>query len=537
MNKLLKSLRVIISVAFFAAISFYFLDFANITGPHFWIGKIQLLPALLAGSFTLVGIWILLTLLFGRIYCSTICPIGTMQDVISRISVRFNKDKKGRKKHFSYSQPKNALRYILLALITGPSLFGFQLFLLLLDPYSAFGRIMVNIFKPIYTFGNNVLAGILTSIGNYTLYQVDIVLQSLLALCIAVVTLGVIAFMSWKNGRTWCNTICPVGAFLSLLSRFSLLRIRVDRDKCNRCGSCAHSCKASCISSVAKKIDVSRCVDCFNCLEKCPQGALYYGFHLKKKKGHSLGSLKRIPKSTKKVVAQVEPADQGKRQFLVTALTTAVAIPTLLAQDKKKAWDALSQPIGNKKDDHRKVPLTPPGSESQANLLAHCTACHLCISKCPSHVLKPALMEYGLAGIMQPTVSFEKGFCNFDCTLCGELCPTGAIRPLTVERKHLTQIGKVVFVEENCIVYKKGTNCGACSEHCPTQAIAMVPYKDGLTIPKVDANICVGCGGCEYVCPSKPFRAVHIEGNVIHRAAKHFVEGHEKSVKVDEFGF
>jgi len=537
MKNLLKPLRVIISVVLFVAISFYFLDFANITGPHFWVGKVQLLPALLAGSFTLVGIWIVLTLIFGRIYCSTICPIGTLQDVINRISVWFNKGKKRRRKHFSYSRPKNILRYIVLAFTAATSLFGFQLFLLLLDPYSAFGRIMVNLFKPIYMFGNNVLAGMLTGMGSYTLYQVDIVLQSLLAFCIALITFGVIALMSWKNGRTWCNTICPVGAFLSLLSRFSLLRIRVDREKCNRCGSCAHSCKASCISSVAKKVDVSRCVDCFNCLEKCPRGALYYGFHLEKKKKHSLGSLKVTPPKSSYIPTKDELTDQGKRQFLVTAFTTAVAIPTLLAQDKKKAWNALSQPAGSRIDDHRKVPITPPGSESRANLLAHCTACHLCVSKCPSHVLKPALMEYGLAGIMQPTVSFEKGFCNFDCTLCGELCPTGAIRPLTVERKHLTQTGKVVFVEENCIVYKKGTNCGACSEHCPTQAIAMVPYKDGLTIPKVDTNICVGCGGCEYVCPSKPFRAVHVEGNVVHRAAKPFVERREKAVKVDEFGF
>jgi len=470
-----------------------------------------------------VGIWILLTLFFGRIYCSTVCPIGIMQDVIHRISARFNKDKKGRSKLFSYSRPKNSLRYIILALTAAASLSGFQLFLLLLDPYSAFGRIMVNLFKPIYMFGNNVLAGTLTGMGNYTLYRVDIVLQSVLALCVALVTFGIIALLSWRNGRTWCNTICPVGAFLSLLSRFSLLRIRIDKDKCTRCGSCAHNCKASCISSVSKKVDVSRCVNCFNCLDNCPQGALYYGFRSKKK--------------SKKTSIQDKLADQEKRQFLVTALTTAVAIPTLLAQDKKKQWNALSQPVGSRIDDHRKVPLTPPGSESQANLLAHCTACHLCISKCPSHVLKPALMEYGLGGIMQPTVSFEKGFCNFDCTLCGELCPTGAIRPLTVEQKHLTQIGKVVFVEENCIVYKKGTNCGACSEHCPTQAIAMVPYKDGLTIPKVNTAICVGCGGCEYVCPSKPFRAVHIEGNAVHCAAKPFTQQHEEPIKVDEFGF
>ena len=157
--------------------------------------------------------------------------------------------------------------------------------------------------------------------------------------------------------------------------------------------------------------------------------------------------------------------------------------------------------------------------------------------KCPSHVLKPAFMEYGLAGMMQPTVSFEKGFCNFDCTVCGDVCPNGAILPISVEQKHLTQLGYVVFIKENCIVYTDETSCGACSEHCPTQAVAMVPYKDGLTIPHVNKEICVGCGGCEYVCPARPFRAIYIEGNPVQKEAKPFKESEEHKMEIDDFGF
>ena len=154
-----------------------------------------------------------------------------------------------------------------------------------------------------------------------------------------------------------------------------------------------------------------------------------------------------------------------------------------------------------------------------------------------THILKPAFMEYGLAGMMQPTVSFEKGFCNFDCTVCGDVCPNGAILPISVEQKHLTHMGYVVFIEENCIVYTDGTSCGACSEHCPTQAVAMVPYKDGLTIPHVNKEICVGCGGCEYVCPARPFRAIYIEGNPVQKEAKPFKESEEHKVEIDDFGF
>lgn len=181
--------------------------------------------------------------------------------------------------------------------------------------------------------------------------------------------------------------------------------------------------------------------------------------------------------------------------------------------------------------------ITPPGSISQEHFQAHCTSCHLCVSKCPSHVLKPAFMEYGLGGMMQPTVFFEKGFCNFDCTVCGDVCPNGAILPLTKEQKHLTQMGKVVFIEENCIVYRDGTSCGACSEHCPTQALSMIPFKDGLTIPHIDTEICVGCGGCEYVCPARPFRAVYIEGNAVQQEAKPFTDNHQEEIQVDDFGF
>jgi MinD superfamily P-loop ATPase containing an inserted ferredoxin domain len=151
--------------------------------------------------------------------------------------------------------------------------------------------------------------------------------------------------------------------------------------------------------------------------------------------------------------------------------------------------------------------------------------------------LNQSFTEYGLGGIMQPMMSFEKGFCNYDCTVCSHTCPNGAILPLTKEEKHLTQMGRVVFTMENCIVYNDETDCGACSEHCPTQAVKMVDYKDGLTIPSVNPDICVGCGGCEYVCPATPFKAINVEGNVVQLKAKPFKDENNKDVKVDSFGF
>lgn len=182
------------------------------------------------------------------------------------------------------------------------------------------------------------------------------------------------------------------------------------------------------------------------------------------------------------------------------------------------------------------MPIAPPGAISFDHLREKCISCHLCVSKCPSHVIKPAFLEYGLGGIMQPKLFFDRGFCNYDCTFCGDVCPTGAILPLTKEEKNHTQMGKVKFIMENCIVYYDETSCGACSEHCPTQAVRMVPYKGVLTIPETDTSICVGCGGCEYVCPAIPFKAIYVEGLTTQNIVEIKKEKVEETV-IDDFGF
>ena len=515
---MLRKLRIGISALLFVLISFFFLDFAEILPNSFHrLAHLQFIPAVLSLSIGILLFLIVLTLLFGRVYCSTICPMGILQDIIARISKATGK----KKKRYSYSPAKNKLRWGILGLTVIGFLCGFTFIVGLLDPYSAYGRVVVHIFKPIYMLGNNLLESVFSKFDNYTFYQVDTSVLSISSLLIAVITLAVIFVMAWKHGRTWCNTVCPVGTVLGLLSRFSLFKIRIDTAKCNGCGLCATKCKASCINSKEHAIDYSRCVDCFDCLGACKQKALVYNPSLKKQQANVEAPVPSSPDT-----------DSSKRRFLVTGLVTAGAAPKLLSQAKESVAR-----LEGKKAYKKENPITPPGSISREHFQQQCTSCHLCVSKCPSHVLQPAFMEYGLAGIMQPTVSFEKGFCNFDCTVCGDVCPNGAILPISVEQKHLTQMGYVVFIEENCIVYTDGTSCGACSEHCPTQAVAMVPYKDGLTIPHVNKEICVGCGGCEYVCPARPFRAIYIEGNPVQKEAKPFKENEEHKVEIDDFGF
>jgi len=500
---MLKKIRISLSVIIFALLTFYFFDFAGIL-PHTFhvLGHIQFVSALLAANSIIVLFLIILTLLFGRIYCSSICPMGVFQDIIGRFSKGIH-----RKKKYSYRKNNIILRWSILGIVLILYLFGFTMLLGIADPYSAYGRMAVHLFKPIYLFGNNLLASIFNSFGNYTFYRVEIVMLSISAFIVAALTFLIIGIMAWTNGRLYCNTICPVGTILGWISKFSFFKIRIKDDECVSCGICVQKCKASCIDIQTKKIDYTRCVNCFNCIDSC--------------------NLKGVSFSRCKGKKMQEP-DEKRRQFLLTGLTTVMGIPAVLAQRRKR------NKLFAREDSIRNTPISPPGAISTAHLLRHCTSCHLCITKCPSKVLKPAFMEYGIEGMMQPIMYFEKGFCNFNCTVCSNVCPSKALSPITVEQKHLTQVGRVVFHKEDCVAYTKGYNCGACSEHCPTQAVRMMPYTGGLTIPHTDPDICVGCGGCEFICPT---RAIYVEGNKTHQQAKAFSVEKKDEKEITDFGF
>lgn len=537
---MLRKLRIVLALLFFGLITFYFLDFAELLPVQFAVlERVQFVPALISFSFLTLIVLLLMTLVFGRVYCSVVCPMGVFQDIVNWLSGKFGKASRGKKwfkrrKRFRFSPARTALRWGVVAVVLVASLCGFMLLLGLVEPYSAFGRMVTNVFKPLYMAGNNLLESIFTSFDNYTFYRVDASVASLSSFLIGLLTFLVIGYLAWRHGRAWCNTMCPVGTFLGILSKFSVFKVRIDKSKCTHCMVCGTRCKASCIDSKNGKIDYTRCVDCFDCIDSCKEGALSFTFPKRRPKGGTPapdGGAKAVAGQADKDAGAAQQ-DNSRRRFLMAGLTATAAVGELMAQ--------APQIVSNNNSNtayKRQHPITPPGSVSLAHFQASCTSCHLCVSKCPSHVLKPSLLEYGLGGLMQPTVYFEKGFCNYDCTVCGDVCPNGAIKPLTIEQKHRTQMGKVVFIKENCIVYLDGTSCGACSEHCPTQALSMVPYKDGLTIPHVDTDICVGCGGCEYVCPARPFRAVYIEGNPVHREAKPFEEGKQEKIEVDDFGF
>jgi ferredoxin len=428
--------------------------------------------------------------------------LGIFQDIVSRCSKSIRPVKK-----FSFSKNIPLLRWSIVVVCLILFFFGFSVVLRFLDPFSVYGRIAVHVFSPVYMFVNNVLASFFTSFDNYTFYKVNISVLCVFSFSVALFSFFIICIFAWFKGRLYCNTFCPVGTVLGFLNKFSLFKVRINNAACSSCGICAANCKASCIDVVAKSIDYTQCVNCFNCLNSCNVNGLSF----------ALCNSKPVNPSV---------VDNGKRKFLLLGLGVAAA-PKVLALDHSVS-NIYPQ---------RSIAISPPGSVSVERLLSRCSSCHLCISKCPSKVLKPAFLEYGFAGIMLPTMSFDRGFCNYNCTTCSSVCPSLALLPLSMEQKHRLQVGKVIFIPEICVVHTDLTSCGACSEHCPTQAVKMIPYKNGLTIPFIDVDICVGCGGCEYICPVRPFRAIFVEGNSIHQEAKAFyVEPGDDRV-ITEFGF
>jgi polyferredoxin len=500
-SPVLRRIRIIFSSIIFICFFLIFIDIRSLI-PSDYINVLlylQFVPSALkfinletmaAGGFLVV---LVLTLLTGRTYCSFLCPLGIGQDLFSRIGGRFKK----KFRRYGYKKPFTVFRYSILAITLIVTLIWGIYMLTLLDPYSIFGRFMTYFMKPVIILLNNFLAGILGKFDVYTLSNMPIKGFPLIVYSIPASFFILVGVLSFTKGRLYCNMICPVGTFLGLLSKVSLLRIKFDENACTRCGRCAIGCKSSCIDFLKHDVDVSRCVDCFNCINICPDKALSYG-------------VVRFKKTKIKT-------DESKRKIIAGSLLFLFGLSRVV-RGQEKTVPKPKQDSTVK--ENRAYPVCPPGGIGIEAFNKDCTACSLCISACPNGVLKPAFMHYGIAGIMQPVMDYHKSFCTYNCTVCTEICPTYALHPLLLEAKKLTQLGKATFIKDNCIVKTEKTACGACSESCPTKAVYMIPYEGNLVIPEVDTDICIGCGHCEFACPTTPYKAIFVDGNAIHVAAK-----------------
>jgi polyferredoxin len=514
----LRKIRIVFSLILLLLITGVFIDFRHLI-PSKYISLLlffQFIPSgikfLSAGIIAATGFFVVLILTFltGRTYCSFLCPLGVFQDIFSRIGGKFKK----RFRRFGFKKPHSILRYFILAVTLIVTLRWGIWLLTLLDPYSIFGRFITYFGRPVVLIINNLLAGIFGKFDIYTFVNTPVTGFPLLVYSVPVVFFLLVGVLSFTRGRLYCNTVCPVGTFLGLISKISVLRIRFDDEKCTRCGRCSLVCKSSCIDFLNKKIDLSRCVDCFDCIKSCPDRAMAYGFFSLKKKE--------------------QETDENKRNVIIGSILLLLGLSQRSIGQNKVA------PVPKKAStvkESRTSPVCPPGSASIVNFTSKCTACSLCIGVCPNNVLQPSFREYGVAGMMQPRMDYHMSFCTYECIKCLDICPTGALLPLVLDAKKLTQLGKSVFIKDNCIVKTEKTACGACSEACPTKAVHMIPFEGNLVIPETKDEICIGCGHCEFACPTKPYKAIFVNGNPVHSTAKKPVNVQTEKTKPVEFPF
>lgn len=466
---MLRKIRLAAAALFFAGITLLFVGIGHQWWG--WMAKLQFLPSCMALNFAAIAFVLLLTLVFGRIYCSVICPMGVFQDLVIRVHKLLSP--KGRKPKRHFVKEPRIVRYGVLALVIVTALTFSQLLLTVLAPYSAYGRMVRSIVG--LSRGESLAPALLIT---------------------AAATLVVICVCAWIWGRGWCNTVCPVGSVLGLVSRFSLFKVSIDQSQCVSCRKCEKGCKSSCIDIGTHTIDHSRCVDCFDCMDSCPKGGITFRFSLPRKA---------------KTVPVTESVDKGRRAFMAT---TALVGGSLALGAQNKRLDGGLADVIDKTSPERSERLVPFGAESVKDFYDRCTACQLCVSNCPNGVLRPST---DIGHFLQPQMGYEKGWCRPECTTCSQVCPAGAIRPLKAEEKLTHKIGTAKVNLSLCLAAKDEASCGNCSRHCPVGAVRMVK-TDGYhrSIPVVAEAQCIGCGACEYLCPARPISAITVDGISVH---------------------
>jgi len=462
------------TLAGFCLISFclLFFDPVGILFPGLSVlTDLQIVPALLSGGVAVFVMLLGLTLVFGRVYCSVLCPLGLLQDAICRF---------WKKRRFKFSRPNTGLRIIMFQIFVIGFMSGIPLVLGVLEPYSAFGRIAANVAMLL-----RQAAGLLPGGCSSPLWP-----KGEAPLATSLLLLIIICIMTLRAGRAWCNTLCPVGGVLGFLSRFSLFQIRINQEKCVKCGLCGSSCKASCIDTKEGALDSSRCVACFNCIDQCRHKAITY-----------------LPIWKRQETEVITRPSDGKRNFMMVAL--GLSVLSIFDRSTSGRTDSLLSNTFNV--------ITPPGSGSLSHFQQNCTGCQLCVSACPNHVLISSDKGFGM---LQPSVSYKYGHCKMDCVACSNVCPTGAIGMIRQEERKTIQVGTAIVDWERCLVNTDKKECRICSDACPTKAASLIGAPGMSKWLAVMPEYCIGCGACEHSCPVSPTAAIHVMGNIEHRRIK-----------------
>lgn len=513
---MLRVIRIILALLSFTAITLLFVDFTGFAAGHWsWLAEWQFMPALLSLNFVVLAVLIAVTFLFGRVYCSVLCPLGVFQDIVSRLRIIFTPKRKRRIGTFRYQKAANVVRrvilgcFALLLVLAVTNLFAATV-ASLIEPYAMYGRISSGLFAPVVDWVNNILAGYAETHKSYAFYTVYRVTSPLVTI-VGAVTFVLIAVSAAIDGRWYCNHVCPVGTTLGFASQYSLFKPVINLDACNGCRSCERHCKTSCIDAKNHKIDLSRCVACMDCIDNCTQHAI--SFAIKPATGKE---------KVKTEAVKTAKVSQGRRNFIIGL---GIVSGAAAAKAGGSLNDGALTPVKDRRPVVRKGRVIPAGAISYANIDRHCVGCQLCIQSCPNGILRASPDP---ETFMQPVMDFTEGYCTPECTRCADVCPAGVFSPIDEVRKSSVKIGTGVVDLEACIANTQDENCGNCARHCPAGAISMVRKSedegDTRAFPVVDENICIGCGACEAHCPvghvesTKSDRAaIHVEGISVHR--------------------
>ncbi|MBW2089447.1 MAG: 4Fe-4S binding protein [Deltaproteobacteria bacterium] len=440
---------------------------------------------------------VVLTFFFGRIFCSFICPLGTIHHMASYIRPALKKQRmvSANQKHSS-----QRFKYFLLILFLMSALLGLNL-TGLLDPISFFFRSLALAVFPGVGTGIKELLDLAAQsnikILNYISYTGEVLISPVFgygykafksAWFIGILFLFIL-FLNRIRPRFWCRTLCPLGALLGIFARFSILRLEKDPEKCTNCNLCLLSCQGAASPMPGQEWDATECMLCFNCFNSCPENAIAF-------------KLAWPPRVNKK-------PDMGRRAVL-GGLLAGLSFPLLGRLDGRL----------HHVSDARLI--RPPGSLPEKDFLKLCQRCGLCMKVCPTNAINPTLTEAGMAGFWTPNLIMTQGYCEYTCTLCSGVCPTGAIRKLSGKEKIESpiRIGSAYIDRGRCLPWSGNGPCIVCEEHCPTSpkairfiqgtSLSLTGKKMNVKLPYVDLKSCVGCGICEFKCPVKGNPAIRV---------------------------
>lgn len=472
------------------------------------------------------GLWILVpTLLLGRVFCNWMCPYGSLHQFVGWLfNIRDNRDLVDNNRYRNLYQ----IKYLVLTAMLVMAAMG-SLQIGLLDPIVLMVRTFTVAIMPASDLAVNAVGGALVERG------LDVDMSAALfapgideprifdgAWFVGLLFVGLIG-MNLVIPRFFCRVLCPLGALLGTLSRFSLWRIDRDLTKCTDCDLCLKGCEGA--SDPQAALRKSECFACFNCIDDCPEDALSFKLAPISLKDRVVGSVKegtamlfdKVLK-TKLLDTELRVPDVSRRRWIFSAAVGAMSYPFV----------RLSKAVNARGFDEKAI--RPPGSVMESEFLERCIKCDQCINVCPTNVLQPSTFaQGGVEGVWTPVMDFSVGFCQLNCTLCSEVCPTGAIQKTSLEKKlglgeheeeGPVRVGTAFFNRGRCLPWAMETPCVVCEEVCPVTPKAIGTYDEPITRwdgekvtlnrPYMRPELCIGCGICEHECPVIDDAAVYV---------------------------